>query len=145
MYIEDIFNNYIFPELKEYVVSKSLYNPKLVKGQPLESKVFPIVPIKLLPIENKYSNLSYGEIIISFGLDINIYAQDNTYNGVKTSKKTICDEITKLIIEYFKQYHLSIKVEYDIANIDSNIYRNNIRIMGKVDTKYGENNLVIYP
>lgn len=146
MLVEDIFNDTIYPNLKTYVETNSLYSPKVTKKNPLDSKIFPIVPVKLLPIENTYNNLSYGEETYNFGIEINIYAQEKTVGTSKLSKKTICDEVTKKVIEYFKNnYHVSIKLEYDLPNIDSNIHRNYVRITGKLDTKYGSNNLVIYP
>ena len=146
MIVENIFNNHIYINLKEYVENNSIYNPKVTKKQPQESKVFPIVPVKLLPIENKYNNLSYGEETYSFGIEINIYSQDKYTNNLKISKKTVCDEVTNKVIEYFKNnYKVSIKVEYDMPNIDSDIHRNYVRITGKLDTKYGNDKLVIYP
>lgn len=144
--VEDIFNNYIYTNLKEYVESNSIYSPKVTKKQTQESKVFPIVPVRLLPIENKYNNLSYSEETYTFGIEINIYSQDKYTNNLKVSKKTVCDEVTNKVIEYFKNnYKVSIKVEYDMPNIDSNIHRNYVRITGKLDTKYGSDKLVIYP
>ena len=61
MIVENIFENKIFPELKKYVEEKSIYKPTVTKTMPQQSKVFPIVPVKLLPVTNKYNNLSYGE------------------------------------------------------------------------------------
>lgn len=146
MLFENIFNNNIYPNLKEYVELNSIYKPKVLKNTPLDSKIFPIVPIKLLPIEKQYNNLNYGEEIYTFGIEINIYAQDQI-NGInKLSKKTICDEVTNVILNYLEvTYHMNLKVEYDVPNIDENIHRNYIRATGILDTKYGLENLVIYP
>lgn len=145
MVIDEIFKETIFPELKEYVETNSIYSPKVTKKQVLDSKIFPIVPVKLLPIENTYNNLTYGEQTYTFGIDINVYAQDKVLGTDKISKKTVCDEVTEQVVDYFKKYHVTTRVEYDILNIDENVHRNNIRISGKLDTKYGEDNLVIYP
>lgn len=146
MVIDSIFENDIFPDLKEYVTTNSIYSPKVTKKQALDSNTFPIVTVKLLPVTNKYNNLTYGEETYTFGIDINIYAQEKTINTTKYAKKTVCDEVTNKIVEYFKNnFHVTIKVEYDILNIDSNVHRNNVKISGKLDTKYGQNNLVIYP
>lgn len=146
MIVENIFNNHIYKNLKVYVENNSIYSPKVTKKQTQESKVFPIVPVKLLPIENKYNNLSYTEETYNFGIEINIYSQDKITNNSKVSKKTICDEVTNKVIEYFRSnFKVSIKVEYDMPNIDSDIHRNYIRINGKLDTKYGNDRLVIYP
>ena len=86
MIVENIFENKIFPELKKYVEGKSIYKPTVTKAMPQQSKVFPIVPVKLLPVTNKYNNLSYGEETYTFGIDINVYSQDKTieivYNSV---------------------------------------------------------------
>lgn len=142
MIVENIFENKIFPELKKYVEEKSIYKPTVTKAMPQQSKVFPIVPVKLLPVTNKYNNLSYGEETYTFGIEINVYSM---VSG-KTSKRTICNEVTEQVVDYFKNnYHVTIKTELDAINADSNVHRNIIKITGKLDTKYGLDNLVIYP
>jgi hypothetical protein len=146
MLVEEIFNIRFYPELKEYVEETNLYSAKVVKVNPQDSKVFPIIPVKLLPVTNKYNNLSYGEETYSFGIEIDIYTIDTTIENERVSKKTICDDLTKLIVEYIKNnYHLTVKVTHDVPNLDINVYRNLIRLSGTLDTKYGDNNLVIYP
>ena len=146
MIVENLFETVIFPQLKKYVEEKSIYNPLVTKAMPQESKVFPIVPTKLLPVTNKYNNLSYGEQTYTFAIDINVYSQDKTIDGKKISKRTICNEVTSHIIDYFNNYyHVTIKNELDAINTDSSVHRNIIRISGKLDTKYGLDNLVIYP
>lgn len=142
MIVENIFEDKIFPELKKYVEEKSIYKPTVTKAMPQQSKVFPIVPVKLLPVTNKYNNLSYGEETYTFGIEINVYSM---VSG-KTSKRTICNEVTEQVVDYFKNnYHVTIKTELDAINADSNVHRNIIKITGKLDTKYGLDNLVIYP
>ena len=146
MLVEDIFDIKFYPELKEYVEENNLYNAKVVKVNPQDSKVFPIIPVKLLPVTNRYNNLSYGEETYSFGIEIDIYTIDKTIEDKKVSKKTICDDLTKLIVGYIKDnYHFKIKVTHDAPNIDSSIHRNIVRLTGVLDTKYGNDNLVIYP
>ncbi len=146
MIVENIFENTIYPNLKEFVEKTSIYNPLVTKKMPQESKVFPIVPVKLLPVENKYNNLSYGEETYTFGIDIGVYSTDKTIDGNKVSKRTICNEVTSTIVDYFKtNYHVTIKTELDALNVDSNVHRNTIRITGRLDTKYGLDKLVIYP
>lgn len=146
MIVENIFESKIYPELKKYVEEKSIYNPTITKAMPQQSKVFPIVPVKLLPVTNKYNNLSYGEETYTFGIDINVYSQDKTIDSKKISKRTICNEVTEQVVDYFKtNYHVTIKTELDAINADSNVHRNIVRISGKLDTKYGLDNLVIYP
>lgn len=145
MIVENVFTDTIFPELKEYVETNSIYNPVVTKKKPQESKVFPIVPVNLLPITNKYNNLIYGEETFTFGINIEIYAIDTTINSLKVSKRTICDEVTSKVVEYFKKYHVTITTNMDAINTDSNVHRNVVTINGILDTKYGLDNLVIYP
>lgn len=142
MIVENIFEDKIFPELKQYVEEKSIYNPTVTKAMPQQSKVFPIVPVKLLSVTNKYNNLSYGEETYTFGIKVEIYA----IASGKTSKRTICNEVAEQVVNYFKtNYHVTIKTELDVINADSNVHRNIVNITGKLDTKYGLDNLVIYP
>ena len=124
MIVENIFEDKIFPELKKYVEEKSIYKPTVTKAMPQQSKVFPIVPVKLLPVTNKYNNLSYGEETYTFGIEINVYSMASG----KTSKRTICNEVTKHAIDCFKNnYHVTIKTELDALNTDSNVHRNIIK------------------
>lgn len=146
MVVEDVFENTIYPELKEYIEENNPYSAKVVKVHPQDSKIFPIIPIRLLPITNRYNNLNYGEETYSFGIEIDIYAIDTTIEDKKISKKMICDNLCKLIVEYIKSnYHFTIKVTHDAPNMDTNVHRTIIRLNGVLDTKYGNDNLVIYP
>ena len=146
MLVEKIFDEIIYPELKEYIENIDGFQAKVTKVYPQESKVFPIIPIRLLPITNKYNNLNYGEETYSFGIEIDVFSTDKVIEENKVPKKTICDEITKLIVEYIKRnYHFTIKVTHDAPNVDSNVHRNIIKLTGVLDTKYGNDNLVIYP
>lgn len=148
MLVEEVFEMKFFPELKEYIEENDeLYSSKVVKNKPEDSKIFPIIPVKLLPrITNKYNNLNYGEETYSFGIEIEIYAINMTIDGERVSKKTICDNLTKLIVNYIKDnYHFTVHVTHDAPNIDSNVHRNIIQLTGVLDTKYGNDKLVIYP
>lgn len=145
MVVEEVFEDIIYPNLKEYVENNNDYNAKVTKAYPQTSKVFPIIPIKLLPITNHYNNLSYGEETYTFGIEIEVFAIDVAVGLEKTSRKTICDNLVKLIVDYIKEnYHFTIKVTHDVPNEDTNVYRDLIRLSGTLDTKY-KDNLVIYP
>ncbi|MBS7020362.1 MAG: hypothetical protein KH135_00610 [Firmicutes bacterium] len=146
MIVENLFEDTIFPNLKEYVETNSIYSPLLTKAMPQESKKFPIVPVRLLPVTNKYNNLSYGEQTYTFAIDINVYAQDKTVGSKRISRRTICNEVSNKIVDYFaNNFHVTIRTELDVPNVVSNVHRNNIKITGKLDTKYGLDKLVIYP
>ena len=158
MIVEDVFNNTIYPNLKSYIEENNTYSATVVKGDTQDGKVFPIIPIQLLSVINRYNNLNYGEETYSFGIEINIYAKDKTVEETvtnnsetstvykKISKKTICESIANTIVEYIKtNYHFTVKVIHNAPEVDDNIYRNIIRLTGVLDTKYGDNNLVIYP
>lgn len=146
MIVENLFDTKFYPEQKQYVKSKSIYKPYVTKVMPQNSKDFPMVPTRLLSVKNQYNNLSYGEETYSFGIEINVYAQDMTIDGKKVSKRTICNEVTGHVVDYYKtNYRVTIKTTLDAPNVDSSVHRNIIRITGKLDTKYGLDKLVIYP
>lgn len=142
MIVDEVFRDIIYPKLKNYVETNSIYSPLVTKRKTESSKKFPIVPVKLLPVTNMYNNLSYGEETYTFGIDINIYAVDSG----NVSKRTICDEVTGKVVDFFKNtYHVIIRLRPDVPNTDDNVLRHNVRITGKLDTKYGMDNLIIYP
>lgn len=146
MITQEIFENELYPSLKEYLEEHSEYSPTLVKRYTGESKVFPLVTMLLYRTSRNYTTLTYGEKTYDFRMDIDIYANDLVKDGKKVSKRIIGNEITKHIVDFFENYYtVSIRVNYDTVNIDGNIYRNNVRISGVLDTKYGEEHLVTYP
>jgi len=158
MVVEDVFDNIFYPNLKEYIEEHNVYSAKVTKVNPQDSKIFPIIPVRLLPVTNRYNNLNYGEETYSFGIEIDIYAIDKTIEEIveengetnviykKVSKKMICDNICKMIVNYIKSnYHFIVRVTHDAPNMDTNVHRTLIRLNGVLDTKYGNDNLVIYP
>ena len=140
------FKEKIFPELKEYVEDNSIYSPKVVKVYTEQSKYFPIVVVQLATERQKFGNLTYGEKTYPFKIYINVYSNDKSINNTKVSKIAITDEISDLVETYFNDScKISLSREDDIANIDGTIRRNLIKVEGIVDTKLGEDDLIIYP
>lgn len=146
MITQEIFENELYPDLKEYLDTNSIYSPTLVKRYTGESKVFPLVTMLLYRTSRNYTTLTYGENTYDFRIEIDVYANDMEIDGDKVSKRIIGNEITKHIVDFFDSYYtVSILVKYDTVNMDGNIYRNNVRISGVLDTKYGEEHYVTYP
>ncbi len=146
MLTQEILENELYPDLKEYLEQHSNYSPILVKRYTGESKVFPIVTMLLYRTSRDYTTLTYGEKTYDFRLEIDVYAKDIVSEGAKVSKRIVGNEITKHIVDFFEEYYtVSIRVNYDTVNMDGEVYRNNVRISGVLDTKYGNDKLVTYP
>lgn len=146
MLTQEILENELYPDLKEYLEEHSNYSPILVKRYTGESKVFPIVTMLLYRTSRDYTTLTYGEKTYDFRLEIDVYAKDIVNEGAKVSKRIVGNEITKHIVDFFEEYYtVSIRVNYDTVNMDGEVYRNNVRISGVLDTKYGSDKLVTYP
>lgn len=142
MIVADIFEEIIYPSLKEYVESNSIYSPTITKKMPQNSDVFPIVPVRLPSFKNVPNDLDYIDKQYPFSINIEIYAIDKD----DISKRTICNEVTRWVENFFEtKYHVTIRVELDAPNVDMNVHRNIVRILGTLDTKYGVNKPVIYP
>lgn len=137
--IQSIYDS-LFKELKIYLNNNSKYTPYVGKKEPNEKK-FPIVIFKNISRDSIYTTLKYTDEIYYMDLEINVYAIQ--YNG--TSNMTIANEITNLIEQFFKdKYKVKVKINEDVANIDSNVYRNLISVSFKVETKY-KDKLIISP
>ena len=146
MIAKKIFKEKIFPELKEYVETNSIYSPLVTKVFTEQSKVFPIAVVQLIRERQNFGNLTYGEKRYPFRIEINVYSNDKVINNKKVSKIAITDEISDLVETYFNENcKVSISRNDDTANIDGTIRRNLIIIEGIVDTKLGEDNVIIYP
>ena len=141
-----LFNEKIFPELKEYIETNSIYSPLVTKVYTEESKVFPIVTVQLIREKQIFNNLTYGERTYPFRIYINVYSNDRVIEDTKVSKIAVTDELSGLVENYFNEScKVSLSREDDIANIDGNIRRNFIEVEGILDTKWGEDELTIYP
>lgn len=146
MLVNDVFKEKIFPELKEYVETNSIYSPLVTKVYTEQSKVFPIVTVQLVNERQVFGNLTWGERRYPFRININVYSNDRTIDGTKVSKIAITDEISDLVETYFNEScKISLSREDDIANIDGNIRRNIIIVNGILDTKLGKDDLIMYP
>lgn len=146
MLVKKIYEKKIFPELKEYVETNSTYSPKVTKTFTEQSKYFPIVTVELNKEKQVFNTLTWGEKTYPFRLYINVYSNDKTINNTKVSKIAITDEISDLVETYFNDScKISLSREDDIANIDGTIRRNLIIVEGIVDTKLGEDDIIIYP
>jgi len=146
MIAKKLFKEKIFPELKEYVETNSIYSPVVTKVFTEQSKVFPIVTVQLVNERQNFGNLTYGERRYPFRLNINVYSNDRSINNVKVSKIAITDEISDLIETYFNENcKVTLDRNDDVANIDGTIRRNIIIVEGIVDTKLGEDDLIMYP
>ena len=146
MRVKELYNEKVFPELKSYIETNSIYSPKIVKIYTEQSKYFPIVTVQLVRERQIFNNLTWGEKTYPFRIDINVYSDDKTVNNTKVSKIVITDEIAGLVEGYFNNnYKISISRQDDMANIDGNIRRDFIRVEGILDTKWGEDDLTIYP
>lgn len=146
MRVNDLYKEKIYPELKNYIETNSIYSPMVTKVYTEQSKVFPIVTVQLVRERQIFNTLTWGEKTYPFRIDINVYSNDKTVNNTKVSKIVITDEIAGLVEDYFNtNYKISISRIDDMENIDGNIRRNFIRVEGILDTKWGEEGLTIYP
>lgn len=130
--VENLFETKIFPELKQYVEENSIYDPSVVEEENGEAIL--VLP-KLSSVVNQYNDLSYSSEIYTFKIEIRVIVKETV-----GSKKTIGNEVTEVVIDYFKKnYRLTIQTELDVSNDSS--YQNAIKVMGNLDT----NCLVISP
>ena len=130
----------IADDLNQYLQENSIYKPNVYQDEP-EEKEFPIVIIKELPRINIYGNLSYGEETYDYGLETSV----NTIQQDGVSKQSIANEITNLIEKFFtEKYRMINKISKNLANLDTDVYRDIIQSTCIIDTKYHDK-LVIYP
>lgn len=138
-YIRELYDKF-YQELKTYLVDNSIYAPHIYKKE-VENKEFPKVVIKELPRDSYYTTLKYGDERYNYGLEINVYAiQDSNIPA-----PTIADELTNLVETFFRDiYRMSVTISHDVVNVDTSVYRNLIQVNCIIDTKY-KDKLIILP
>ena len=138
----------IYNDLTKYILTNSKYSPyiKITKYKPNETSDFPLITC----VEGRYTSspttLKYGDYLYDYNvMEINIFTQNKTIDGVKVSGMTIKDEIRNHIETYFKDvYKMNIQVTPNAPNVDDSIYRCVINVNCIVDTKFTDK-LIIYP
>ena len=85
--------------------------------------------------------LANAETTYEISDDTVVKIEDNKFIGLKKGNVTVTAKVGNKDVKTNVHVMSSIVV----PNIDTNVHRNNVRISGKLDTKYGENKLVIYP
>lgn len=134
------FYGLVFGELKNYLITNSMYKPYVFKSEP-KDKLFPVIVVENITKKKEYTTLKYSEPKYSFALEINIYAIDNK----NIAAQVICDELSNLIDKFFtEEYRMNISVNPNSPNIDENVKRTIINVNCTLDTKF-KDKLIIYP
>lgn len=119
----------MFKYVKTYITEKSKYSPKILKDTPPDKK-FPLILIKQIRDDLYSENLDKTDQRFYIGYEIEIY----TMNIDKTSKQTIANELIQLLNDVFDEhYGMNRKLNKELPNADTNIYRWGMRFEAKID------------
>lgn len=119
----------MFKYAKTYITEKSKYSPKILKDTPPDKK-FPLILIKQIRDDLYSENLDKTDQRFYIGYEIEIY----TMNIDKTSKQTIANELMQLLNDVFDEhYGMNRKLNKELPNADTNIYRWCMRFEAKID------------
>lgn len=119
----------IFKYAKEYIKENSTYSPTILKDTPPDKR-FPLVLIKQIRDDLYNENLDKTDQRFYLGYEIEIY----TMNKGNIAKQTIANELMKLVNNVFDEhYGMNRKTNQEAPNVDTDIYRWNMRFEGKID------------
>ena len=131
----------IFQELKDYVESNSQYNVRVVKNNTNTSSYFPIVVCQLSNItDTEFCTIDKIEEHQEMYLTNDVYTKDKTIGNTKVASQEINNEITNLIIKYFKNINMRLTLCQITPNLDNGILRRTIHHQGLVSL--ARNNIV---
>ena len=119
----------IFQYAKKYIKEKSKYSPKVLKDTPPD-KTFPLIIIREIRDDLYDENLDKTDQRFNIGYEIEIY----TINKGQVAKQEVASELVNLINDVFDvHYGLRRTFNQQIPNVDTDVYRHNMRFEGKVD------------
>ena len=128
MAMPDVYDQ-IFQYAKKYIIEKSKYSPKILKDTPPD-KTFPLIIIREIRDDLYDENLDKTDQRFNIGYEIEIY----TINKGQVAKQEIANELIKLINDVFDvHYGLRRTFNQQIPNVDSDVYRHDMRFEGKID------------
>ncbi len=121
MIVENLFEEMIFPGLKNYVESNS---NALVSKKKVDS--YPLVVAKLLWVKNQYNSLDYKEKTYIFKICIEMYSNTEDIGS-----------ITELVMNYLENnFRVSLRLEF---NVSEEMFQNNIIVTGQMISN------IVYP
>lgn len=118
----------IFRELKQYIESNSIYSPKVVKKNNNKAAYFPTIVCML-------SNLTFTDSITTdkresynqYFITTDIYTKNKVVDGKTIASDIINQEISNLVLEYFKMRNLRVTLCQPTPNLDIEVDRRTIR------------------
>lgn len=98
--------NYIFLKFKEYMETKSKFNPKVFSKTPKELAQFPTIIFKEI---NNVDNMTYRSLdrtqrVYQITDTIEIYTKDMPIGDKKYASKVIMSELKYLVFDFFELY-----------------------------------------
>lgn len=108
------------------------YGVKVTRNANLQD-TFPIVELKPFVKTYQSESLGYAERKDRLGYEINIYAQDTVYGGVKVYADDIIFELADIVDEYFSSEGFRTIFNNNTPNIDILVDRRTIRVEGIFD------------
>ena len=119
----------IYQYAKKDIKEKSKYSPKILKDTPPD-KTFPLIIIREIGDDLYDENLDKTDQRFNIVYEIEIY----TINKGQVAKQEIANELIKLVNDVFDvHYGLRRTFNQQIPNVDTDVYRHNVRFEGKVD------------
>jgi len=127
------FYDILFKEFKEYMVSNSIYEPRVYKSSPQRPPKFPVVELKMMDdrIDNQNCSIDNLEYYYIVAFMITIYTQ----NISDLDKSIVANELSKLTNKYFIGKGMLKSGQNDAPNADITVLRRVITYECKVGNK----------
>lgn len=130
--------NEIYQNYKEFIVAKSLYEPRVVKDYTSTSTYFPIISCQLTNVvDTDYCTVDMIEKYDEIYLTIDIYTKDKTIGANKIASQLINDELTELTMQFFSSIKMKRTLCRLTPNADTSITRRTIQCQGLVSHTRG--------
>ena len=128
MAMPDVYDQ-IYQYAKKYIKDNSKYSPKVLKDTPPD-KTFPLIIVREIRDDLYDENLDKTDQRFNIGYEIEIY----TMNKGQVAKQEIANEVIKLVNDVFDvHYGLRRTFNRQIPNVDTDVYRHDMRYEGKID------------
>lgn len=125
----------IFKELKDYLESQSIYQPRVVKNKTNKSADFPIVVCQLSNItDTDNCTIDKIECFKEMYLTNDVYTTNKVINEEEISSQVINNELTNLIIKFFEYKNMKMTLCRLTPNLDTNVLRRTIQHQGLIST-----------
>lgn len=130
--------DFLFAELKKYLLAKSQYSPTVLKKPMTASPQYPQVVLAEITNAHDTMTIDRMEVTTTLGYEVDIFSTNKTISGKVVDNMPICRELSGLADNVLFHYGFRRLSSTPTPTVDTTLYRIVNRYTGKMFNMYNQ-------